>query len=189
MGCIKFTSLLNLAIAVPLMLGAAPQDAKADICKELSNREGCVRSKDVLNDSLTAPRHLRDEARGSFDASTATFALTSSLNTYVTVFVESPGTGSVTATAGTSISSTSDGSASCSIIADQAGSTFAPRLFFGSVNEQEFISTASMAASTSFKVKKGTVRIRLLCRLVTGGGGPVEITAPSLSAQYYPTEY
>ena len=52
MDCIRLTTLLALPVAVSLMLGAAPEEARAGICKKLKLGNGCVNSADVENQSL-----------------------------------------------------------------------------------------------------------------------------------------
>ena len=189
MGCIGVTRLLAMAIAVSLTLGAAAQDAEAKrMCKDREPRKGCVDSKDVENGSIDASKHLKHEARGKFDGR---FFLdeVNAERLYAQNSFDPPRPGVMIVTASASIFTISgQGSMSCEISARQNGSNSVLKRFVASVNSAKGLFNAVMSATTSVKVKPlGRIFVLLFCKKLFADG-ELDITHPSLSAQYYPTE-
>ena len=192
MGCIGVTRLLAMAIAVSLTLGAAAQDAEAKrMCKDREPRKGCVDSKDVENGSIDASKHLKHEARGKFDSSSFfknldfdTFGIFSRV-----LGINTPRPGVMIATGSASfLTNSGQGSVSCRISTSQNGLHSVLKRFVASVNSEKGLHTASMSATTSFKVKPpGEIVVLLICEKLFADG-KLFMISDSLSAQYYPTE-
>lgn len=196
-----------------LLLGAMPQDARAKACESQQLRlgPGCVTAKDIKPDDLTAKDRL-DEPGMSFVAPPAAApvkvfsASQGATKVFATFSSKIPAGGVVIVTASAVLSAAvtdTYGAVECDIIMTgppPVNRTTLRRALFGSVDDRDSISFDSMAFMTGLALdKKMKITFELKCGLSQGAGvatnagpfgiGQIDLQAPSVTVQYFPTRY
>ena len=206
MGCIKLTALFALTIAVSTLLGAAPREARATVCKKLKPVEGCVVSLDIRRKGIK-PEDRKDEARAKGVSLADTPMEVGLPKVYATTKIKVPrAKGVVIVNASLYIvalehpnTSTTGGKGNvgCTLVSKRKGGFIVgqPASMVGSVDWTAGIKFDSMALTSGFNVdRKEPIEIALKCGATTLGpfGGNtslLRIHAPSISAAYYSASY
>lgn len=165
---------------------AGPGTAEAGVCKEVGRKSGCVNTKDVKNNNLTAADQL-DEAGADFVAQNNNVALTGAPQVIASVQVTAPGSGVVIANAsGWFDMGPAAKAVQCALSQDANFPAF-PRIIEdhgGSDGDDD----EAFALTRGFPVSAGTITVNLVCLDFSGNTGAA-VADVALTAMYFPTRY
>lgn len=203
MGDFRIASFFALAIGGPLVLGIAPPDAFAGVCKALDQEAGCVVPNDMKKNAVKAKQRL-DEAGTNFVSEPDTQQEIQFVpKVYTSVVIQPPARGTVIVNASITVQGLKnpgpgtgpgvqhgEGSVECALTG--GGNVIAlnnPNRFFGSVNWDEGIEYETIAITRGFNVAPApATTIALSCRVIPANGighTLVRVRAPSISAAYF----
>lgn len=184
MRYLKLSTLLALAMAFALTLGAPPQPAEAGLCTQLGKGNGCVNNKDVANNKLKA-NDMKDEAGVDFHQAIDSIELEPTDLIIRTVTLVAPRPGFMIANAsGYYVFNAASQLANCSIT---NLSVTDPTSEMPGANGTAGISFVPFAGTRVFQVPAGAITINLVCVEIIGVESRV-VTA-MLNALYVPTRY
>ncbi len=198
MGCVGVAARAALPIAFALMLGAAPEEARAGACNDAGLSSGCVKKGDIAEDSLSH-KDIKNESRGYGALGNDAFKIPARFKPYAQVTLTPPTDGWLVITASANIGtgiSTNNNEAESQIVCrfrigrrfSTSKSIFGSR-FLGSVSRksQPFVSIAWSAVSR--KVTGGKKRtVFLACKLFLGTRD-LSISGTAMTVVFHPVEY
>lgn len=195
MACIRLAP-ATLSIGFALLLGAAPQEARAGACKEAGLRSACVKSKDIAPGSLRA-LDVSNESQGYFTLGSDAFNIPDALKNYAQVPLTPSSDGWLIITASANIGAgiatnniNAKGDVACFFKFGRRSSTakiISSSQFTGSVS-RKFQPFVSIVSSTRQKVEGGKSRtVFLACR--RDKGIDLSISKPALTVVFHPIQY
>ena len=196
MRCTKLTSLstlLALATAVPLMLGAALQEARAGACKKAGLGISCVRSPDLKKDSLRAA-DIENESQAVGAVANTFLDIPEKEKALVKVSFTPPTDGWVVLTGSGTLGISDRTSTELQQVACQfrIGRRFSTSKglsqFLGSVSGHDKTND-SMFGTGGFAVAGGKTRKFFLACRQFQGSGTVSMILPAITAVFHPVRY
>ncbi len=198
MGGIRLTSLFALTLAVSFVLGTAPREARAGVCKNLNEPKGCVGPIDVKPRAVKA-KHRVDEAGMNFvsEPDTAMEVFPNS-KIFTSVVIEAPAKGTVIVNASITVEALKNpstasglpagkGTVQCALTERGSGIVSSnSATFFGSVDWEKGLVYETITITRGFSVsKKTSSKIALVCKGVSFNFALLRVRGPSISAAYY----
>ena len=183
-----------LATAVPLMLGAALQEARAGACSKASLRNPCVRSADLKKNSLHAI-DIENESQAVGAVADTVLDIPAEDKVLVKVSFTPPTDGWVVLTGSGTLGISDRTSTELQLVACQLkrGKRFGASkgglgFFHGSVSGHDKTND-SMFGTGGFAVAGGKTRkFFLACRQIQGSG-TVSMILPAITAVFHPVRY
>ncbi len=201
MGGIRLTSLFALTLAVSFVLGTAPPEARAGVCKNLKEPRGCVVGPVDVKKNAVKAKHRVDEAGMNFVSEPDTaMEIFANSKIFASVVIQAPRAGTVIINASLYIEALKNpasttglgsgkGRVECALTDGGSGIVQSNSArFFGTVDWSNDMIYDTMAITRSVVLSRKTSKtIVLACKALSLNVLLLKVHAPSISAAYYAT--